>query len=102
MKLDDIPSPYLGGFLDKFLDRGLVPILQTNRGCPFSCAYCCSAVAYYNKVAFFSVNRVREEIEYIAERVKSPSMQIHDSNFGMFEQDYEICKKIVAVRKKYG
>lgn len=99
--LNIIPSPYLGGYLDKFLDDGLTPILQSNRGCPFACAYCCSAVPYYNKIASFSVERVNSEIEYMAARVKSPSIHIHDDNFGMFKQDYEICLKFKEMQDKY-
>ena len=38
--LDEIPSPYLSGFLDKFFDGVLSPMLETNRGCPFKCTYC--------------------------------------------------------------
>ena len=99
--LDMIPSPYINGFLDKFLDNGFTPILQSNRGCPFSCAYCCSSVPYYSKVTFFGVDRVKEEIEYIAKKVKSRSIHIHDSNFGMFKQDYQICEKFKDVQEKY-
>ena len=33
--LDEIPSPYLTGILDEFFDGRLVPMIQTNRGCPF-------------------------------------------------------------------
>lgn len=101
-ELDIIPSPYINGFLDKFLDKGFTPILQSNRGCPFTCAYCCSSVSYYTKMAFFNIDRVKEEIDYIADRVKSPSIHIHDDNFGMFPQDYEICLKFREVQLRYG
>lgn len=100
--LDIIPSPYLRGSLNKFLEKGFVPILQSNRGCPFSCAYCCSSAKYYNKMTFFNIARVKEEIEYIAKRVKSPSVYIHDDNFGMFERDYEISIKFKETQEKYG
>lgn len=99
--LDTIPSPYLEGFLDKFLERGFTPILQSNRGCPFSCAFCCNSLKYYNQVNFFSVDRIEGEIEYIAKRVKSPSIHIHDSNFGMFQHDYKICQKFKEVQEKF-
>ena len=32
-KVIEIPSPYLNGNLDKFLDRYNFPIFETNRGC---------------------------------------------------------------------
>ena len=40
MDLTLIPSPYLSGRLDQFLDGKLMPVIQTNRGCPFSCTFC--------------------------------------------------------------
>ena len=33
---DTIPSPYLTGLLDKFFDTNLIPIAETNRGCPYT------------------------------------------------------------------
>jgi len=36
MDLDDLPSPYLKGLVDKFFDEFLVPTMQTSRGCPYS------------------------------------------------------------------
>ena len=38
--LDEIPSPYLNGMMDKFFDGKLTPFLETNRGCPFTCSFC--------------------------------------------------------------
>ena len=37
--LDEIPSPYLNGMLDKFFDGYLTPFIETNRGCPFTCSF---------------------------------------------------------------
>jgi radical SAM superfamily enzyme YgiQ (UPF0313 family) len=38
--LDEIPSPYLSGHMDKFFDGKLSPMIETNRGCPFACTFC--------------------------------------------------------------
>ena len=38
--IEGIESPYLGGDLDEFLAAGMVPMLETNRGCPFRCTFC--------------------------------------------------------------
>jgi putative methyltransferase len=41
LDLTSLPSPYLSGLLDEFLaDKRLAPIIETNRGCPYHCAFC--------------------------------------------------------------
>jgi radical SAM superfamily enzyme YgiQ (UPF0313 family) len=100
-QLDDIPSPYLEGLLDGFIVNGLTPLLQSNRGCPYSCAFCCESIQYYNKISHFSPDRVISEIEYIAPRTKSGSVHIADSNFGMYSRDYEISNAFKSIREKY-
>ncbi len=34
--VEEIPSPWLSGALDEFFDGKLAPLLETNRGCPFT------------------------------------------------------------------
>jgi radical SAM superfamily enzyme YgiQ (UPF0313 family) len=99
--LDDMPSPYLQGLFDKFLRKGYVPLLQTTRGCPFSCTYCYCGSDYYNKVESFAANRISDEIDYICQRAKARTLQIADSNFGMMSKDYEICLKLNDTIKRY-
>ena len=50
--------------------------LETNRGCPFTCTFCVQGTKYYSKIHNFSVDRIKEEITYIARRIKahSPNM----------------------------
>ncbi len=38
--ITNIPSPYLNGYLDEFLEMGMTPMFETNRGCPFHCTFC--------------------------------------------------------------
>lgn len=102
--LDEIPSPYLMGLMDKFFDGKLSPMLQTNRGCPFRCSYCVDGTDLVTKVNQFSLNRVKSEIEYISKHVPTTtdSMFISDLNFGMIPRDLEICDLIADGQKKYG
>ena len=49
--LDETPSPYLLGMFDKFLkDPGYMPMIQTNRGCPFSCTFCQEGQEYLEDI----------------------------------------------------
>ena len=101
--LDDIPSPYLNGMLDKFFDGKLSPMLQTNRGCPFLCTYCVDGNTEVNKVNNFSVGRVKSELLYMAQHVPetTKSMFISDLNFGMIPRDLDICDYISEIQKEY-
>ena len=103
--MDEIPSPYLTGILDKFFDGKLRPFIETNRGCPFTCSFCHTGDYYYHKLNKFSEDRVKAEIEYIAKRVGKlgiTSLHFADVNFGMYPQDNTTCKFLVDSKKKYG
>jgi len=101
--LDEIPSPYLAGILDHFFDDKLVPMLQTNRGCPFLCTFCTDGRESVNQVNRFGKQRVKDELDYIAKHVKEDihSLYISDLNFGMLPGDLETCNSIVEIQKKY-
>jgi len=100
--LDEIPSPYLSGSLDKFFDKTLTPSIQTIRGCPFKCTFCQEGKDYFTKIHKFSRERVKAELEYIAKKVQVTNLEIVDSNFGMYKQDVEVCKDISVIRKRDG
>ena len=101
--LDEIPSPYLNGMMDKFFDGKLTPMLQTNRGCPFHCTFCTDGRDEVNKVNNFSIARVQSEIQYVAEHIpkNTHSLHISDLNFGMYPRDIEICESLVKIQEEF-
>ncbi|HTM17509.1 MAG TPA: radical SAM protein [Terracidiphilus sp.] len=104
--LDEIPSPYLTGLMDKFFDGILSPMMETNRGCPFSCSFCHEGNSLISKVNQFSLDRVKAELDYIAEAVlRAPNftsnLMFADPNFAMYERDYEIVEHIEKIQQKY-
>ena len=105
--LDEIPSPWLAGTFDEFFDGKLAPMIETNRGCPFTCTFCVQGVSWYTKVNYFDKDRLRQEIDYIGSRIRdrSPQMgvlRIADSNYGMFERDVELSGFVGEAQRKYG
>lgn len=101
--LDDIPSPYLTKTLDQFFNENFIPIIETNRGCPYSCTYCAWGVAAHQKVRQFGSSTIKKEIDYIAKRAKNTNiLMIADANFGIFERDVEISKYLRETKNKYG
>lgn len=100
-----IPSPYLDGTLDRFLDGTYFPFIESARGCPYSCSYCAAADSSYNKVAVFTVERIVAEIEYFARRMSmfpEIPLAIADSNFGMLKRDEEIAAAVKSIRDRHG
>ena len=101
--LNEIPSPYQNGMMDKFFDGKLTPMLQTNRGCPFHCTFCTDGRDETNKVNHFSIERVQSDIEYIAEHTpkNTHSLHISDLNFGMYPRHLEICESLAKIQQKF-
>ncbi|MBT4488289.1 MAG: hypothetical protein HOH61_22795 [Rhodospirillaceae bacterium] len=106
--LTEIPSPYLSGRLDEFFDGKLLPILQTNRGCPFSCTFCVEGVGYYNKVRKNGVEKIDAELQYIGRKMQERrddggrnDLFIADSNFGMYADDVHTAHSLARTRQAY-
>jgi len=101
--LATLESPYLTGLMDKFFDQKLIPVVQTNRGCPFTCNFCTEGGTYYTKVYKTSYDRKIAEVSYIAERVThTRTLRITDSNFGMFEEDQDFCRYLGEMQARIG
>ena len=100
--LDDIPSPYLKGLLDPYFDTGYFPMMQISRGCPFSCQFCNSSVLSNSKIHSHSLENVKADLLYIAERIKPEiCLCFADDNFGMYGLDEEIADYIAFLQQKY-
>ncbi len=102
--LDEIPSPYLNGMLDKFFDGKLTPFIETNRGCPFTCSFCHTGNDYFHKIKNFSPERVKEEIEYIGKKCQDlgiTNLHLADVNFGMYPSDRLTCDYLLDAKNKY-
>ena len=102
-ELDEIPSPYLTGIMDKFFDGKLTPMIQTNRGCPFSCTFCVDGSGDVNRINQFGLERVSSELDYIGKHASNNvhTLHISDLNFGMYSRDLKICDSILDTQKKH-
>ncbi len=100
--INTVPSPYLSGSLDEFFDLPLIPMIETTRGCPFSCTFCADGLASKNRVNRYDSLRTQEELVYIAKRVKDlDELIVTDLNFGMYKQDLITAKEIAKIQKVY-
>jgi radical SAM superfamily enzyme YgiQ (UPF0313 family) len=100
--LDEIPSPYLAGLMDPYWSTGYFPLMQIARGCPFTCQFCNSSVKSNSKVFAHSLENLKADLLYAAERVdRTAPLCFADDNFGMYELDVEVADFIAWLQDKY-
>ena len=100
--LTGLPSPYLMGLFDSFFDYPLIPLIETTRGCPYSCTYCNDGHKFRKKIFRKDSGFIHEELKYIGSRVKKTSqLMISDLNFGMYEEDISTGRTIRSIIKEY-
>lgn len=101
--VEDYPSPYLTGVFDSIIEKNpdtmFDTVIETNRGCPYNCAYC--DWSNHKKLRLFPMEKVKGEIKWLSEH-KIEYCFCADSNFGMFERDEEIAEYIVTLNKETG
>ena len=102
LDLDEIPSPYLGGWMDPYFHTSYFPMMQISRGCPFLCTYCNSAVVSNNKIYRHAVENIQADLFYIAQRIR-PEVPLcfADDNFGMYSWDEEVADYIGYLQSKF-
>ena len=102
---DAIPSPYLSGLLDKYLNGKYVPSFETARGCPYLCTFCDQGIDE-SKITSFSTKRLSDEMWYVAEKIAklekgTKTVCIFDANWGLFDKDVELADHIAQIMNKY-
>jgi radical SAM superfamily enzyme YgiQ (UPF0313 family) len=81
--LDRYPSPWLSGILDPAAMSE--SIMLSSRGCPHSCAFCYTPAAFDRRIQYNSIDRVIEEIAYVAAR-GTGRLWFADPNFSFSEK----------------
>jgi radical SAM superfamily enzyme YgiQ (UPF0313 family) len=102
--LAEVPSPILSQvFSDADIAATRVLIFETNRGCPYSCAFCYWGGATNSKVRQFPIERIAAELDRII-RLAQPGTQlfIADANFGIVARDADIARLIIETCRRYG
>jgi radical SAM superfamily enzyme YgiQ (UPF0313 family) len=104
--LDIIPSPFLDGIFDGLMDlhhdRVTGVVLESNRGCPYSCTFCDWGSADLHKIKTFDLQRVKDEIDWVGKNA-IPYIFLADANFGiLYERDLDLADHIAKTCERYG
>ncbi|MBN2452643.1 MAG: radical SAM protein [Candidatus Omnitrophica bacterium] len=103
-ELDIFPSPHLTGLMDKFFnEKRFTPSMQTTRGCPHTCAYCWASNEQNRRIGNFSMDRIRKELEYISKMAIANNiydLMVCDSNFGLYERDYDTVDVVYRLQQE--
>lgn len=97
------PSPYEMGIFDSIVEAspfGVSAILETNRGCPYHCAFCDWGMLH-SKIRQFPMQRVLHDIQWMADH-KIEYCYCADSNFGIFPRDDEIIDFVISKHSECG
>ena len=99
-RMEDLnyPSPYSSGVFNKIVNDNpeyhWQAVLETNRGCPYSCTFCDWGSLTYAKVLKFAEQRVIDDITWMSNN-RVAYMFIADANFGMlYDRDKKFAQHL--------
>lgn len=98
-----IPSPYTDGIFDNIIENAKKPLsalFETNRGCPYACAFCDWGGMTKSKIVRKDKQEVMDTISYIMGHEGLNRIEIGDANFGIFPEDVEYTKHMIAEKNK--
>jgi putative methyltransferase len=99
-------SPYVeqSDYFEKLLrdnNGEFAAIMETNRGCPYSCSFCDWGSNTMSKIRRFDMERVSAEIDWFG-RMNVMRIFIADANLGILPRDIEIAELLKVSQNRYG
>ena len=101
--LDQVVSPILTPvYSDEEISGTSMIIFETNRGCPYGCAFCYWGGATNSKVRRFDLDRIFAELDRLIPLMPTDAtLFIADANFGILARDRQIAERIVELCRRY-
>lgn len=108
-RLRDLPTPYTDGLFDNIVKRwknskgswNLGAPIESDRGCPYSCAFCDWGGNTRTKLTRFDQDTVMSQIDWIYSKSVIKEMFISNANLGILKRDIDIVKGIAKIQSKY-
>ncbi len=101
----EIPSPLLTGVFEPMMaahpEVEWIGLWETNRGCPFTCAYCDWGSRTKNRVVARDIEDIFREADWFSER-RVEFIFCCDANFSLLRRDLDIVERVAANKKQWG
>jgi|TARA_B110000902_G_scaffold137309_1_gene158895 radical SAM superfamily enzyme YgiQ (UPF0313 family) len=100
----DMPTPYIDGIFDNIIknsDTGLKASFETNRGCPYHCAFCDWGGQAQSKLSVFDFDKIKDQIDYIYSNEKVVEIELLDANLGILPRDVDLIRHMVDRQEFY-
>lgn len=95
----DLPTPYKDGIFNHIFKsyNNLIASFETNRGCPYSCAFCDWGGVARSKIHEFEEDKVKDNLECIFKEESIDRVELVDANFGMMKRDEELLDHLITI-----
>ena len=102
-QLKDAPTPYTDGVFDQILSTAdkVKASFETNRGCPYACAFCDWGGQAQSKLIRFDRDEVYKQIEHIYKHKNVHEIEILDANFGIVADDISTVDFMISMQEKH-
>ena len=101
----EVPSPFLEGVFESLMESHpevqWVGLWETNRGCPFTCAYCDWGSRTKNRVVARDMGAIVREADWFS-RHHIEFIFCCDANFSLLPRDLDIVRKVAANKQRTG
>jgi radical SAM superfamily enzyme YgiQ (UPF0313 family) len=101
--LEQVVSPILTPvYSDAEIAGSSMIVYETNRGCPYQCAFCYWGGATNSKVRQFDLDRIFAELDRLVRLMPTDAtLFIADANFGIVARDRRIAEHIVELTRRH-
>lgn len=102
-KVNYTPTPYTDGTLTKMFfltgDNYVIP-METNRGCPYACAFCDWGSVIKSKITRFDTDVIMKVFE-LAFKGNINRIEFIDANYGVFPVDLDYVNEMIRLKYEY-
>ena len=101
-QIDKVPTPYTDGVFEQILcnTKKIKASFETNRGCPYACAFCDWGGQAQSKLTRFECDAVYAQIDSIYQHKNINEVEILDANFGIVKEDIDTIRYMVDAHVK--